>query len=73
MGFFNEDGDWEDRELETYEEIVTCSHCGKKYRQVSEEQIAGFRDRSEDICPYCHESNGSSMSWDYYNRPIESE
>lgn len=67
--YYNENG-----ELRYYEEIqdtVTCQNCGKKYIQMREEQVPGFRDRSDNICPYCHAENGSSMEWDYTNTPLE--
>ena len=60
--------------LQEYEEstgVVECSHCHKKYIQTTEEQVPGFRDRDDDICPYCGESNGSSMDVEYRNRKLE--
>ena len=50
--------------------VVKCSHYGKNYRQETESQIPGFRDRDYDICPYCHETNGSSMEVEYHNCKI---
>jgi hypothetical protein len=73
MGFYNENGEYENRELETYQVEKICKACGKRYKQIQEEQISGFRDRSYDYCPYCGEENGSSMSWDYYNSKIDEE
>ena len=70
MGFYNADGEYEDRELEKIETIVTCKYCEQKYKQIQEEQIAGFRDRSYDTCPYCGLDNGTSMEYDYYNIKI---
>lgn len=54
------------------DEIITCSHCDKKYSQSTEDQVPGFRSRDYDRCPYCGESNGSSMQVEYSNRKIES-
>ena len=51
--------------------IVTCGHCSKKYYQIREDQVIGAKSRDEDICPYCHKCNGSSMSVEFYNRPLE--
>ena len=48
-----------------------CSNCNRKYHQRVEEQVPGFRERDDDICPYCHTSNGSSMSYEYYNCTME--
>lgn len=50
--------------------IVKCSYCGKNYRQETESQISGFRDRDYDVCPYCGEDNGSSMEVEYHNYKI---
>ena len=60
--------------LQEYEEtsgVVECSYCHKKYAQTIVEQVPGFRDRDYDICPYCGESNGSSMEVEYTNRRLE--
>lgn len=67
MGYDNEDEDCMYTELDAYEQTVNCNYCGKPYRQMLKEQVAGFRDKSEDICPHCHRCNGTSMSWDYRN------
>lgn len=69
--YFNENGKLEDFAEET--RIVVCKICGKRYRQSVEEQVPGFRDRSEDICPYCNKSNGSSMSEEYTNSKLSDE
>ena len=50
--------------------VVTCPHCRNKYRQETESQLPGFRDRDCDICPYCYKENGSSMSVEYHNYPL---
>lgn len=50
------------------ENIVKCGYCGMIYRQKQEPQSPGHRFREEDDCPYCHNSNGSSMEYDYINR-----
>lgn len=47
---------------------VKCSHCGKIYHQYLSRQLEGHRFREDDICPYCGESNGSSMEWEFNNR-----
>ena len=68
MFAYDENGDL--REFEDYENIVVCNHCKKLYRQHIEEQIPGFRDIDDDICPYCHESNGRSGDVEFYNEPF---
>lgn len=50
--------------------IVTCSHCKQKYGQKETRQLEGFKERDEDICPYCGKSNGSSMEKEYTNYKI---
>lgn len=66
---YDENGDY--REFDYSEGIVKCGFCGKKYRQVIEEQIPGFRDKSYDICPYCNNISGSSSEEEYYNYKIK--
>ena len=70
--YYNENGD-----LQNYAEItgllVFCPKCHKPYRQDKEEQVPGFRDMDYDICPYCHNENGHSMSWEYSNYPLSDE
>ena len=37
---------------------------------VTEEVIPqeeGFREKDEDVCPYCHKSNGASMEREFFN------
>lgn len=46
---------------------VICPKCGKKYKCVIVEQEAGFRDKCEDVCPYCESVNGTSMEVEYIN------
>lgn len=69
--YYNENGNLQ--EYESWSNRVTCPACHKKYIQECEEQVPGFRDRSEDICPYCKSLNGSSMSVEYTNKPIVGE
>ena len=51
--------------------ITQCTHCSKKYTQFTEDQVPGFRSREFDFCPYCKESNGSSMEVEFYNKKID--
>ena len=68
---YDENGDL--REFGECENIVVCNHCKKPYRQRTEEQVPGFRDVDDDICPYCHESNGRSGDVEFYNEPLSDE
>lgn len=54
-----------------YEIKTTCKKCNKDYLQWTEEQIAGFRDRDYDFCPYCGAENGSSMEVEFHNRKMD--
>jgi uncharacterized Zn-finger protein len=62
---------WNDHLNDNVESQVICKHCGKKYLQWEENQVPGFRDKDHDYCPYCGESNGSSMSVEFHNRKLE--
>lgn len=50
------------------ENIVRCEHCKILYRQKQEPQISEHCLPTDDICPYCQQSNGSSMEYYYKNR-----
>lgn len=49
-------------------ELVTCKHCNCIYRQSKTRQTPGLRFYEDDICPYCNNSNGSSLEYDFNNR-----
>lgn len=66
---YNENGDLADFEIS--ESTVKCGHCGEVYYQELHEQVPGFREVDDDICPYCHESNGRSGDWEFFNRKID--
>lgn len=55
----------------TWRTVATCKHCKKDYIQVQTDQEPGFRMPDDDICPYCKQSNGSSMAVEYENYPME--
>ena len=57
-------------EFEENNSIVKCSHCNKKYIQEQIDQMPGFREVDEDICPYCYAVNGRSGEVDYLNYKI---
>lgn len=58
------------REFEESENIVVCGHCKKPYYQHTTEQVPGFREVDDDICPYCKESNGRSGDVEFFNRAL---
>lgn len=69
---YNENGHLSEFEENNY--IVRCSHCNRKYIQEQIEQVPGFREVDDDICPYCHAVNGRSGEVEYLNCKInESE
>lgn len=61
------------REFCEREGIVKCLYCNRLYKQRTEEQIPGFREVDDDICPYCNKSNGRSGDVEFYNYPLASE
>ncbi len=69
--YYNEDGKLQDFPEGT--RVVICEACGKRYRQDYEEQVPGFRDKFDDICPYCQACNGYSMSEEFFNYKLPDE
>ena len=65
--YYNSEGNLQN--FDSWASPVICKKCGKEYLQGCEEQVPGFRDMSEDICPYCNNLNGSSMLVEYHNSP----
>ena len=61
------------REFEESNDIVVCKHCKKMYYQHTTDQVPGFRDVDDDICPYCKKSNGKSGDVEFYNRVLTQE
>ena len=68
---FNEDGKLQDFPEGT--RVIVCQACGRKYRQDYEDQAPGFRDKCDDICPYCQACNGYSMSEEFTNSKLTDE
>ena len=66
--YYNSEGNMQ--EFQEWTDAVVCAHCGQPYIRLCEEQVPGFRDKSEDICPYCHKSNGCSMETEYDSRKM---
>lgn len=56
-----------------YTHIVKCDYCHKPYEQTVTEQVPGFRERDEDICPYCGKINHSSCDVEYSNSKLSDE
>lgn len=56
--------------ISSWSEKVMCPHCRQIYIQDTETQMPGFRDKDYDICPYCGETNGFSMSVEYHNYKV---
>ena len=63
--YYNADGELQN--FDEWSQVVVCKKCGKPYHQDCEEQVPGFRDMDYDICPYCGNENGRSMSEEYSN------
>lgn len=53
--------------IESYTDTKICPKCNKKFISKITEQIQGFRERSNNDCPYCGYVIESSMSWEYCN------
>ena len=67
-------GYWEDliakEHLGIFIQKVTCKKCSKDYKQFTQDQVPGCRQRKDDVCPYCFHVNNSSMQIEYYNEEI---
>lgn len=61
------------REFEESNGVVVCGHCKKMYHQHTVEQVPGFREVDNDICPYCKQSNGRSGDVEFFNRALTQE
>lgn len=55
---------------DSFEYEDTCPECGKKFKCLEIEQMPGFRDRYEKICPHCHCVIRSSMEYEYFTFKI---
>lgn len=53
--------------------LEVCQCCHKLYRSSEVEQIPGFREKEDDMCPYCGHINRQSMSYDFYNSELQPE
>ena len=64
----------ENGNLRYYEEDqqkVVCGKCHKTYLQEAEEQVAGFREVDDDVCPYCGYINRRSGDVEFFNHKLE--
>ena len=64
----------ENGNLRYYEEDqqkVVCGKCHKTYLQETVEQVAGFREVDDDVCPYCGHVNGRSGDVEFFNHKLE--
>lgn len=52
-----------DRPLEN--KVKKCKYCGEYYTFEKEEQVPGFRDIDEEVCPYCNKTNNQSMEYEF--------
>ena len=50
-----------------------CPFCGKRYSLTIYEQIPGFRDTEEEVCPYCNETIRTSMEYEFHTDKVEKE
>lgn len=58
-------------EITTVRDIVTCRHCNRKYLLCRTRQITKYAEKSENICPYCLQSNGDSTVVSFCNQKLE--
>ena len=63
---------WNDH-LEDYRfnYVCVCPHCGKQFLVYEEEQIPGFRNLEDMICPYCNSVVKQSMEFEYRTYEIK--
>ena len=48
-----------------------CSKCNRTYLCEIVEQVPGFRDTEEEICPYCGEVVRTSLEYEFHTTKIE--
>lgn len=49
----------------------TCKYCKKDYLLSVRYQTPGCRDWEDEVCPYCHRVNKSSMEWEFTTYEID--
>lgn len=65
---YDENGNF--RDYEEYEQKVVCGQCHKTYLQETIEQVAGFREVDDDVCPYCGYINARSGAVEFFNHEL---
>lgn len=50
--------------------VVSCPKCKRKFKVYETNQIPGFRDTEDMICPYCGEKVKTSMEYEYTTEKI---
>lgn len=55
---------------DTYKYKTKCPECGKEFIVTEFDQIPGFRDKEELICPYCHKVLRTSMEVEFYPEKV---
>lgn len=45
--------------------VKECPFCGHKYICYEEEQIPGFKDWEEEVCPHCDHVIRTSMEYEF--------
>ncbi|MBO5351893.1 MAG: hypothetical protein J6A77_01215 [Lachnospiraceae bacterium] len=60
-------------EFENSENLTVCGSCHNIYRQVIKNQIPGFREKEEDVCPVCGNTSAISMEFEYINSKLSIE
>lgn len=60
-------------EYQDFTHIVKCGFCHRAYKQTVVEQVPGFREREEDVCPYCNKVNQSSHDEEYFNSKLSDD
>ncbi len=66
---YNENGDLANFAVEYG--IKACPKCHRKYKQRTEEQVPGSREKDYDYCPYCGANNGGSMELEFFNSKLD--
>ena len=48
----------------------TCPFCNKEFLCYEKDQIPGFRNTEEKICPYCFGVIKTTLEYEYYTEII---
>ncbi|MCT0192534.1 hypothetical protein EFM10_05050 [Lactobacillus helveticus] len=58
------------RDYEEDQQKVVCEKCHKTYLQETVEQVAGFREVDDDVCPYCGHVNRLSGEVEFFSHKL---